>query len=135
MPRPIKSGRYRQRILLFDVPESSTSSWSQPSQAPTQISNPNATDGGFWAEVNPLRGNEQLNVRQIWPTATHRVRMRWLGSAIPVSSDNPNQQIMPQMKINLLLDGSWLNVLFAENIEKRNRAWELICEEHVGAST
>jgi hypothetical protein len=25
-------------------------------------------------------------------------------------------------------------VIFAENVEKRNRAWEMICEEHVGAS-
>jgi hypothetical protein len=132
MPRPIKSGRNRQRVLLYDVPESTTDTWGQPSQAPTQIVNPTAADGGWWAEVNPLKGNEIVNTRQIWPTATHRVKMRWLGSAIPTSPDNPQAQIMPQMKLNLLLDNSWLNIIWAENVEKRNRAWEMICEEHIG---
>lgn len=82
----------------------------------------------------PLKGNEMLNVRQIWPTATHKVRCRWLASVIPASADNPQSQIMPQMKLNVLLDNSWLNVIWAENVEKRNRQWEMICEEHVGAS-
>jgi hypothetical protein len=127
MPRPIKVGKNRQRVTLRDVPESLNDSWSQPSQAPTTI-------GVFWMEVMPLEGSEILNVRQIWPTATHRVNCRWLGSAIPSTPDNPNQQIVPSMEIQLELDNSILKVLFAENIEKRNRAWSMICAEHVGAT-
>jgi hypothetical protein len=127
MPRPIKSGKNRQRVTLFDVPEGSTDTWGQPSEGPVTI-------GTFWMEVMPLKGDEMLNVRQVWPSATHKVKCRWLGSAIPSNSDNPQSQIMPQMKLKLLLDNSWLNVIWAENVEKRNRSWELICEEHVGAS-
>lgn len=134
MPRPIKSGRYRQRVTLWNIPQSSTDSWAVPSQTPVQIVNLAATDGAFWAEVRPLQGNEMMNARQVWPTATHYVSMRWLGTAIPSTTDNPQQQIVPNMKLQCLLDNSWLNVVFAENIEKRNRAWKLVCEEHIGAS-
>jgi head-tail adaptor len=100
----------------------------QPSQSVTTI-------GSFWADVRPLRGNEQLNVRQIWPTATHIVTMRWLGSMIPKTSDNPAAIIMPQMVLNLALDNSFLHVLFADNVEKRNRQWVLTCEERIGGTT
>jgi head-tail adaptor len=127
MPRPIKSGSYRQRVTLYDVPESNTDTWGQPSQEPTSI-------GTFWAEVRPLKGDEMLNVRQVWPTATHKVKMRWLASSLPATSDNPQRQLMPQMKFQLVLDKSWLNIIWADNVEKRNWQWELICEEHVGAS-
>jgi len=133
MPRPVKSGKYRQRVGLYDVPESSTDSFGQPSQGSTQIVSP-ASDGLFAAEVIPLQGQEQLNVRQIWPTATHIVKMRWLGSSIPTSSDNPKGLIIPNMKLQLDLDSSWLNVLFADNVEKRNWQWKLTCEEHIGAT-
>ncbi len=128
MPRPLKIGRNRQRITLLDIPESTVDSWGQPSQATTTI-------GSFWAEVRPLRGNEQLNVRQIWPTATHMVTMRWLGSVIPKTTGNPEGLIMPQMVLKLLLDNSFLHVLFADNVEKRNRRWELTCEERIGGTT
>jgi len=86
-------------------------------------------------EVVPLQGSEMLNVRQIWPTATHTVMVRWLGSAIPTSADNPNGIFMPQMKIKCKLDNSILNIEFAENVEKRNRRWKLVCSEHVGVSS
>ena len=123
--RPTKSGTKRQRVILLDIPEATTDSWGQPSQTPTTI-------GTFWAEVAPLQGSEMLNVRQVWPLATHIVKMRWLGSAIPVTADNPQGLIMPQMVLNLLLDNSFLHVEFAENVEKRNRQWKLVCSEKIG---
>jgi head-tail adaptor len=132
--RPVKSGRYRQRVLLFDVPEATVDSFGQPSTATVQIANANASDGGWWAEVTPLRGDEILNVRNQWPTASHIVRMRWLGSSIPTSPDNPNGLLMPQMKLQLLLDNSVLNMLFVDNIDKRNHEFEITCEEHVGST-
>jgi SPP1 family predicted phage head-tail adaptor len=117
-------GKYRQRVTLQDIPETALDSYGQTSQAATAI-------GTFWAEVAPLRGDEQLNVRQIWPTATHKVKMRWLGSAIPSTASNPHGLILPRMRLQLGLDGSYLNILFANNVEKRNRQWELVCEEKV----
>lgn len=122
--RPLQTGSFRQRVTLYDVPEATRDSYGQPSQAATEICS-------FWAEVRPLAGNEQLNVRAIWPTATHKVKCRWLGSLIPTSSGNPNAQILPRMYLSLDLDGSRLDVLFANNVEKRNRGWELTCEQKV----
>ena len=121
-----RSGRYRQRVALYDIPESAADSYGQPSQARTLI-------GTYWAEVRPLRGNEQLNVRAVWPQASHIVSMRWLGSAIPATADNPAGWIVPSMVLNLGLNNSYLHIDFAENVENRNRMWQLTCQEKIGA--
>lgn len=117
-------GTYRQRVTLYDVPEATRDPYGQPSRAGTSICS-------FWAEVRPLRGNEMLNVRAMWPTASHTVKCRWLGSLVPVSPSNPNGAILPRMYLVLELDGSRLDIVFASNVEKRNRMWELTCEEKV----
>lgn len=126
--KPRKVGRYRQRISVFDVPESSTDDYGQPSLAPDPIAT-------IWAEVRPLKGQEQLNVRQLFPTATHIVECRWLGSLVAPSDDNPNGYIMPQMKLQVVKDGRILNVDNAYNVEERNICWQLTCTEKVGASS
>jgi hypothetical protein len=128
-------GGRRQRCLLYDVPESTTDSWGQPSQTPVQIVNPNAADGGFWFLVRYLQGNEQLNVRQIWPTATRMCECAWLGSIIPTSADNPQGLIVPSMKIQIVSSQEWLNIVAAENPEQRNIMWSITCEEHIGATS
>lgn len=128
--KPLRVGKFRQRVQLYDVPETAQDSYGEPSLNGTQITGP-GINGTFAAEVVPLKGDEMLNVRQMWPTATHRVRMRWLGSAIPESSTNPDGLLIPRMYLIDTLDGSRLDVVFAENVEKRNRAWELICMEKV----
>ncbi len=133
--RALKVGEQRQRLRLYDVPESTKDSWAQPSLAPTQIVNTGASDKAFWFFVRPLRGDEMLNVRQIWPTASHILKCRWLGSVIPKTADNPNGYFMPQMKLVNVNDGEVYNVLFAENAEKRNRQWILTCEQKVGATS
>ena len=124
MARPIQSGKYRQRVTLQDIPEVTQDTYGQPSLAPTVI-------GTFWMEVQPLQGDDQLNVRQVWPTATHKVKCRWLGTAIATTPNNPHGLILPRTRLLLGVDGSVLNVLFANNVEKRNRQWELVCEEKV----
>ncbi len=125
--RPQKIGRNRQRVELYDRPESSKDTWGQPDQTPTLL-------GTFWAEIIPLKGAEQLNVRQMWPTATHTVYLRWLGSSIPVTSDNPQAQILPSMSFRALNSMAILNVINSNNTEYRNRRWEITCEEKVGAT-
>lgn len=197
-------GTYRQRVALFDVPEMSRDSYGQPSTSGTQIVAPTG-DGMFSAEIRMLKGDEILNIRQQWPTATHQVKMRWLGSsilpsfsgtgntrifsptvsgfsasyqgitlipvaglpvagtnippgatilatpaptatsftmsvgasatgtAVPISvgpsANNPFGLILERMYLIDALDGSRLNILNANNVEKRNRQWILICEE------
>lgn len=127
--RATQAGSKRQRLTLEDVPESTVDSWGQPSQSPVVI-------GTFWAEVRMLNGDEMLNVRQMWPTATHIIKMRWLGTSIPASDDNPASLIVPNMKLTLTKNGILLrvfNIVAAQNTEERNREWKITAEEKVGA--
>ena len=116
---------------MQDVPETSQDSYGQPSQTATTI-------GTFHFSIRQLKGDERLNVRQIWPTATHVAECGWLGSAVPSSADNPNSLVLPTMKLLLKKNGTLikvLNVLSAENVEERNRMWRITCVEHIGATS
>lgn len=127
MAKSLRVGRNRQRVRLYDVPEATTDSIGDPSQDAVLI-------GTFWAFIRPLMGDEILNIRQQWPKASHKAWMRWLGSSIPKTADNPNGWIVPSMKL-ICEDNSYvLNVLFADRVEMRNRYWILTCEERVGAT-
>ena len=126
--RPQHVGRYRQRVQLWDVPETSQDTYGQPSINGTQIVS-SASDGCFAAEVRMLRGDEQYTVRQMFPTATHQVRLRWVGSAIPAGTNRLQGQIIERMYLIDTLDSTRLNIVNANNIEKRNRMWLLTCEE------
>ena len=119
--RSIRSGKNRQRVELYDIPETTFDSYRQPQQATTLI-------GTFWAEVRPLSGREALNVKQVWATATHKVSMRWLGSSIA---------IQPRMKLVITKPPGTrtLNILEALNNEERDREWQLTCEEHINATS
>ena len=120
--RPQQVGTYRQRLALYDVPETTQDSYGQPSIVGNLI-------GTFWGEVRPLKGDEMLNVRQIWAIATHFVRIRWLGSAIPAGPNNPQGLIVERMYLIDTLDNARLDILNAQNVEKRNRMWLLTCAE------
>lgn len=115
----IKSGRYRQRVRLYGVPETSYDSVGQPSQDAALI-------GEYWAEVRQIKGGEADKGKQVWSTSTYEVSLRWLGAALAVR---------PTMKLQVVSDGSWLHVLSANNIEKRNRGWLLTCAEKVGGNS
>ena len=128
-----------QRALLFDVPESTTDTWGQPSQVAVAIPNNSASDLAFWLVVKPLSGSEILNVRQQWATATHYLECNWLADSVPISSDNPGNGIygyvMPQMKWKLLKDARIFNVLSAINVDEANVAWRMVAQEHYGATS
>lgn len=114
-----------QNVQLFDVPEQTRDSYGQPSNAASLI-------GLFPMAVEPLRGDEQLNVRAVWPTATHTVWCRWLGSAIPSTTSNPHGLILPRMYLVLSEgDGAQLNIVYAGNYQERNQFWQLTCEQKV----
>lgn len=127
--RSTQAGPKRQRLALYDVPESTVDSWGQPSQGVVLI-------GTFWFEVRMLRGDEILNVRTQWPTATHIIKSRWLGTSIPSTSNNLGGLILPEMKLTLTKNGILLrvfNIVAAQNTEERNREWQITAEEKVGA--
>lgn len=112
--RPINSGRLRQRVTLQSVTETADG-YGQPIQTWTDVAT-------FWAEVSPLTGNEAVNVKQIWATATHKVRLRYQGSAITLS---------PTQRFKLIKNDRILNLVNINNVEERNRSYECLCQEYV----
>lgn len=122
-----------QLASLYDVPESSIDSWGQPSQSPTLLVS------NVWLKVRPLKGNEILNVRQQWATASHYAELNWLADAIPVSGDNPGNGVygylMPEMKFILVKDGRVFNILQALNVDEMDQSWSCVLEEHYGATS
>lgn len=113
-------GRYRQRVRLQDLVQVADS-YGQPVQD-GRGSWPTLAE--FWAEVLPLSGTEAVNVRQVWATASYRVRCRYQGPAAVPS---------PRMRLQLVKGGALLNILAVQNIEQRDRQYELICEEYTPA--
>lgn len=129
--RPRRRGKYRQRVQLWDVPETPQDSYGQPSPAGVQIVNAAALDGCFWARIEPFRGQELTDIRTQWAVATHKVGMLWLGSALAGLPNNPYNRLLPRMYIIDTLDGTRIDFLDCQNVEKRNRAWECIGQEKV----
>lgn len=112
--RPVQGGKFRQRVALQDLVETQDT-YGQPIQSWVDVIT-------CWAEVRPLRGSELLNVKQNWATASHFVNHRYLGATI-----RPN----PKQRYKLTKDGRILNILNVNNVEERNRAYEVTCEEYV----
>ena len=129
--RPRRRGKYRQRVQLYDVPESTQDSYGQPSLVGVQIVNASAEDGCFWARVEPFRGQELTDIRTQWAVATHKVGMLWLGTMIPTTPNNPYRRLLPRMYIIDTLDGTRIDFLDCQNVEKRNRCWEIVGQEKV----
>ncbi len=125
--KPVPVGDMRDRVELYDVPETTRSTYGQPSTLGTYI-------GTFAAYIEPLsvRPNEFIASRQAGAIATHMVRMQWLGSAIPPSPGNPKGLIIERMKLKDLFDDSILNIIDA-SFDRLNRQWILMCKKRSGA--
>ena len=107
-------GTYRQRLTLQSLVET-IDSYGQPVHSWVDMAT-------FWAEVRFLRGQELLNIRQGWATATHLISCRWQGASFAPS---------PTMRFTLGKDGRIFNVLSFQNVEERNRQCIFTCEEQV----
>lgn len=112
--KPLQSGTFRQRVTLQDLVET-IDSYGQMVQSWTDVAT-------FWAEVRPLRGQESLNVRQVWATATTLIKHRYLG---------PDLDPSPKQRYKLVKDGRIFNILDPTNVEERNRSIESVCQEYV----
>ena len=110
--RPLQIGRHRQRVTLQDLVEA-PDTYGQPIQSWVDVAT-------IWAEVTPLGGREALNVKQVWATASHMVRFRYLGASV-----------VPSAKQRFAFKGRYLNILNVNNVEERNRSYEATCEEYV----
>ncbi len=112
--RAQKVGIYRQRVTLQALVET-IDSYGQPIQSWQTVQT-------FSAEVRFLRGQELLNVRQGWATATHIITCRWQGASFAPS---------PTMRFVLGKDSRIFNILAFQNVEERNRQCIFTCEEQV----
>jgi head-tail adaptor len=112
-----KAGTYRQRVSLQSLVET-IDSYGQPIQSWTTLAT-------FSAEVRPLKGSEILNIKQVWATASHFIKHRYLGVAL---DPNPKQRYLLQKPGE---PQRIFNILNSNNVEERNRSHESICEEYV----
>lgn len=121
---PIRAGDLTQSVQLWDPGEAVVDAYGQAIAAgTTQI-------GTFRAKVENLRGRLVTSGVQAFSNITHRVTMRWLGTAIPSTADNPNRLILPRMFL-ILQDGSRLDIIDADNPLKARTHWVLNCSEKV----
>lgn len=72
------------------------------------------------ADVQPLRGDELIRAQQVYGTTTHKVSMRCHSSIGPV-----------QTSWRLMFQGRILDIVYALNMNERNRWQELMCREAV----
>lgn len=121
---PVKAGELNRKVTLYDVPAETQDAYGQVSDTAAEI-------GTFRAKVENLRGRELQSAQQMFASVSHKVTMRWLGSAIPASDHNPYRLILPRMYLVLDLDGTRLDVVSADNVGKANLYWVLTCNEKV----
>lgn len=112
--RPLRAGLQRHRVELQGFVET-VDSFGGVQKTWTTLAT-------FWAEVRPLRGSEFLRANQVWAAGTYFVNFRWLGSNLVPD---------PTHRIKVLNSGKLLNIVAANNVEERNRSYELVCEQKV----
>lgn len=123
MITPTPAGGLPHSVELYDLPVQQQDEYGQVIDTPVLI-------GRFRAKVSRLRGRALQAAQQVYTSVTHEVEMRWLGSAIPATSHNPNAYILPQMYL-VLRDGRRLDVVDADNVDEARRMWTLVCNEKV----
>ena len=120
--KPNRSGKYRQRVQLqVPVTPETFDSFGQPVPAYQAVGS-TAPDGLFACEILPLAGRESVIAKQVYATATHKVRMRWLGPAVDLSP--PNRLVRTDAA-----GTRTLGIISVADLEERHRMYELICEE------
>jgi SPP1 family predicted phage head-tail adaptor len=110
--RPIRAGKYRQRVQLqVEAPPEEFDSYGQPI--------PNwSTVGTYWAHVQPLSGHEMVAAKQVKAQATMQIEIRYQGDSIVIGPTN-----------RLLLNGRQLGIFDVRNIEERDRKYTMVAYE------
>ena len=129
---PLRGGDYCQLATLYDVPGKQRDAYGQPSSTGVAV-------GTFMVSIRPMAGTEGARERQVWPTATHVIRLPYTWDAIPPASPhNPDGRIVPSMKFGVQKDRDaaprWFNVVAALDVEELGIEWRCICQEVSGAS-
>lgn len=111
----MKAGPLRQRVTLQSLTET-TDSYGQRVQSWNTL-------GTYYAEVRQLSGREAVNAKQVKADTTHLVRMRYIGTLFATPG------ILPSMRF--LFNGIALNILFINNVDNRNREYQILAQETV----
>jgi SPP1 family predicted phage head-tail adaptor len=82
-----------------------------------------ASAGPYWARVKNLSGREAVNAKQIKADTTHLVEMRYIGTLFSTPG------LLPSMR--LLFNSRVFNILWVNNVDERNREYQLLCQEFV----
>lgn len=110
--RPIRSGKFRQRVQIqVQSPTETFDSFGQPIPSWTSI-------GTYWAAVYPLMGHELVAAKQVKAQATMRVEMRYQGDNLAIGPQN-----------RCLLNGRQFGIFDARNIEERGRKYTFLAYE------
>ena len=116
--KPNKRGKFRQRVEL------------QKPQTPEQFDTfgqpvPNYnTVGTYWAEIVPLQGREAIIAKQVYATATHRIRLLWLGYNVDV---DPVDRLVRTDPVTG--DVRTFGVVAVNDVETRHRVYDMMAEE------
>jgi len=81
-------------------------------------------DGLFACELVPLRGREAVIAKQVYAEATHLIRTRWLGSQIYLTPLHRFVRTDP-----VTSEVRTFGLLAVNNIETRNRGYEMVAQE------
>lgn len=100
----------RQRVTLQSFTVTGRDAYGEETKSWADV-------GTYYAEVVTLSGREAVNAQQLRADASHRVRMRWVGPILP------DQQF--------LWDGRTLHILHVNNVDNRNREYQILCREVV----
>lgn len=87
--------------------------------------------GEFPAAVIPLTGRELVNAEQVMGRVSHRVMMRHNQCTAGIVS---NQYRLVMKDCTRCSQDRVLNIVYAINVEERNKWWELLCYEVVSGA-
>lgn len=114
----MRAGPKRQRITVQVLSESQDS-YGQKLQSWVD-------DGTYWAEIRTLSGREAVNAKQVKAETTHAVNLRYIGSLFPTGG------LLPSSRLSF--NGRIFNILYINNINERNREYQLLAQELVPAT-
>jgi len=114
------AGSLRHSVELHDVPSETLDAYGQPTGVGT-----GTLIGTFRANIQPLSGHAILTAKSSGYEVTHKVFMRWLGSA------PPGGKILPSMYLIDVRDGTRFDIVFAGDMGGQEKMWELTCQSKV----
>ena len=113
----MRAGPMRQRVTIQTLSESADG-YGQRVQSWID-------SGTFWASIKNLSGREAVNAKQVKADSTHQVTLRYVGTLFSTPG------LLPSMR--LVFNGRFFSILYINNVDERNREYQLLTQEIVSA--